>query len=833
MPRVRTQPVQVEPAEGAGRAVDPIGPLRNWFTGLGYTAWPFQEAAWAAQSRGESGLIHVPTGAGKTYAAYLAPLASLIERPGTGLRILFITPLRAVSRDIALALTAPVEALGLLGTPIAVETRTGDTSSSVRARQRSKLPQVLVTTPESLTLLLSQTDAAKKFANLHAVIVDEWHELLSSKRGTQTELALARLRTLSPTMTTWALSATLANLDEAAQAAVGVGAKPTLVSARIDRPVVIETLLPRKGDPFPWAGHLGLSMLDRVAEAIDPSHSTLVFTNTRSQAERWFHALSLVRPAWTTFMALHHGSIDRAERERVEAGLKDGSVRVVVATSSLDLGVDFAPVERVMQIGSPKGIARLVQRAGRASHRPGAPCHIVCVPTHALEMVEVAAVRRALAAGELESRTPEDKPIDVLTQHIVTRGLGGGFTVDELFDEVRSAYSYRNLTREEFNWALKTVSEGGETLGAYPEYHRVQPADDGRMGVPDKRIAHLHRLNIGTITGDGTVDIRFVNGRRIGSIEENFVQKLRAGETFVFAGRVLSFVRLHDMTAFVRPATGTSNHTPIWSGTRLPISESLSIAVREALESARDALGRDEPASEPELNAAAHLIATQARLSAVPAAGETLIETGTTREGHHLFVYPFEGRLVHGGLAALLALRLSRHREVTFTVAANDYGFELLAPEVFPYEEMITDELFTLEGLAADAVESVNLSAMAKAQFREVARVSGLVFQSYPGSRRSTRQLHTRAGLIYDVFEQFDPDNLLLHQARREVLEKRFEQSRLGRTLVRLRDMPRVVRTIERPTPLSLPLIVERIGGRLSSESVAKRVERMSKGWTA
>lgn len=813
--------------------------LETWFTSKGWSPYPFQVETWDAYAQGESGLVHVPTGAGKTYAAYGGPLSDLLTEassgPVKGLRILYITPLRAVSRDIEKALKAPLDAMGLLDDLVTVESRTGDTSSSVRARQTQRLPNILITTPESLTLLLARDDAQKKFEDLRAVIVDEWHELLASKRGTQTELALARLRTLAPSVRTWALSATLSNLEEAASAAVGVGNVPTLVSAEIDRPVIIESVLPSEGDPFPWAGHLGLTQLPRVVDAIEtdaggmPVHSTLVFVNTRSQAERWHHALHAAKPEWAPVLALHHGSIDRDERERVEHGLKDGSVRVVVATSSLDLGVDFAPVECVMQIGSPKGIARLMQRAGRASHRPGAPCRVVCVPTHALEMVEVAAVRRAIDAGQVEPRTGENQPLDVLSQHLVSMALGGGFEPDAMYDEVRTAHAYWDLSRSDFDWTLELVTRGGGTLSAYPEYCKVVPDEQGVHRVPQKRVAQMHRLNIGTITSDGVMDIRFLSGKRLGFIEEGFINRLRAGEKFVFGGRVLSFSFVKDMTAFVRPATGKTNHTPIWSGTRLPISESLSDAVRLAIDAA--SRGDFDPEREPELEAARRLIDVQARLSLVPAAGETLAEIGKTRDGTHLFVYPFEGRLVHGGIAALVALRLTRLQSGTFSITANDYGFELLSPDPYPFAELLSPELFTTDNLATDAVESVNLSALAKSQFREVARVAGLVFQSYPGSKRGTRQVQARSGLIFDVFEQFDPENLLLHQARREVLEKQFERSRLGRTLDRIRTHPITLKEIPKPTPLALPLIVERVGAKLSSETLLERIEKMKRAW--
>ncbi len=807
--------------------------VRAWFQRQGWTPWPFQSQTWEAYRAGRSGLLQVPTGAGKTYAATLGPLAELIDeasgerglRKVSGLRLLYITPLRAVARDIELAIKRPVEELGL---PLSVESRTGDTSQSIRRRQQERLPNVLITTPESLTLMLSRENAREALGGCQAVVIDEWHELLSSKRGTQTELALARMRGLAPGLRTWALSATLENLEEAARAAVGMDAEPVIVRGSIERPVVIQTLLPGKGR-LPWAGHMGLTMLPAVLEWLDPAISTLVFLNTRAQAELWYQAIRVSKPEWEDVLGLHQGSIDRKTREALEAGLKSGNTRIVVATSSLDLGVDFAPVERVMQIGSPKGLARLLQRAGRASHRPGAPCHIVCVPTFGLELVEVAAARDAIARGEIESRRPMDKPLDVLVQHLVTCSLGDGFRPSELFAEVRRAYSYRELTQQEFDWCLHLVRDGGKTLGAYPEHHRVAPETgeaDAVHRVRTPRMASLHRLNVGTITGEMTLDLRMTSGKRLGSIEEYFIAQMEPGERFVFAGRVLEYVGIRDLAALVRPAKGRTTRTPHWAGTRLPISESLSEAVRQELELAARGL-----LNGPEMEAASPIIRAQQSMSVVPGSHDVLIEQTRTREGKHLFVYPFEGRLVNGGLAALLALRLSRKVKTTFSTAANDYGFELLTADDLAFETLVTPELFSTRDLAEDALASANVSDLAKAQFREVARVSGLVYQSYPGARKTGRQVFSTAALLYDVFREFDPDNLLLEQARREVIQRQFEQSRLARTLERLGKSRPLFRETTSPTPLGLPLVIERLGGRISSESLSDRIRKLTKGW--
>lgn len=808
--------------------------VEHWFAKQGWVPWEFQREAWEAFARGESGLIQVSTGAGKTYAAFLGPLAGLIDElkaacteEGSaqgvrGLRILYITPLRAVSRDIEQALKRPIEDLGL---NVRVESRTGDTKASLRAKQREELPNVLVTTPESLSLLLTRESASELFAGLRAVIVDEWHELLSSKRGTQVELALARLRRWSPGVRAWGLSATLPNLDVAAAAIAGDAPHPTIIRGDMPRPVVIDSVLPKEVRRLPWAGHLGLVMLPDVVAALDPRVPTLVFTNTRSQAERWYHAILVARPQWASVMALHHGSLDREERERVEAGIKDGSIRIVVATSSLDLGVDFTPVERVFQIGSPKGIARLVQRAGRSSHQPRTPCRVTCVPTHVVELVEIAAARSALAAGKIEARNPIDKPLDVLVQHLVTCGLGGGFDENALYDEVRSAFSYRTLTREEFGWCLALVNHGGDTLNAYPAYHRVR-VEEGRYVVRDARLAQLHRLNVGTIVADMTIEIRFGSGRSLGRIEESFIAALHPGQKFVFAGRTVEFVELRDLVAIVRPSSGSTTFTPIWGGTKLPISESLAAGIRETLEHA--SAGRIDSA---ELEHAKPLLAVQQRESVVPKRDQTLFEITRTREGWHLFIFPFDGRSVHGGLAALLAWRLAKRKNATFSIAVNDYGLEILSPDHFPFEEFVRQDLFSRDHLAEDVMASMNSSQLARLQFREVARVSGLVQANYPGAKKSGRQVQANAGLLFDVLCEFDPDNLLLEQARREVLQRHFEETRFIRAIERVATSDwRIVRT-RFATPLSFPLVLERQAAKLSTQSVAERLEAMRAAW--
>lgn len=818
------------------RASDPcespgLHRLRRWLAAAGKSPWPFQERTWGGYLEGRSGLVHVPTGSGKTWAAWFGPLAQMLDetdstgRPA-GVRVLHVSPLRAVGRDVAAALQAPIEGVGA---EIEVGVRSGDTSEAERRRQRRRLPATLVTTPESLSLMLAQKDAAARFGNLRCVIVDEWHELMSTKRGIQVELALARLRRFNPEVRTWGLSATLQDSQAAAARLCGRGDRPMVVRDEISRPVVVESLLPDDAETIPWAGHLGLRMAPRLVEFLDPDVPTLVFTNTRSQAERWYGEILKARPQWMERLALHHGSIDRKVRERVEGGLKSGDIAIAVCTSSLDLGVDFSPIRRVVQIGSPKGIARLIQRAGRSGHRHGERCEVVCVPTHALELVEIAAAREAIRRDEIEARPSQDRPLDCLVQHLVTVGLGGGFDPDDLFEEIRGTQAFAGLDRVAFDWCLALAEHGGSTLRRYEKYHRLVRGEDGRYSVPSRRLAAIHRLNIGTITGDGTITVRFRGGRRIGSIEERFIARLEPGETFLFAGKFLEFVQLRDMEAVVRPASSRATLTPHWAGSRFPLSTALSAAVRRSLHEARS--GRFE---EPELEFARPILEAQAAISRIPAADSTLAETMRSEDGDHLFLHPFEGRLVHEGLAVLLALRMGRIRRTSFGISFNDYGIEFFAERdgdsPFDFREMLDRhrrELFTCENLVDDLLESVNLGELGKRQFRDVARVAGLVIQRYPGAETNARQLQAGASLIYDVYREFDPDNLLLTQARREVMERQFEERRLASTLDRLRERPLDLVEIPRPGPLALPLLADRLGTTLSTESVLERLAKM------
>ncbi len=845
-----------------------LAPILQYFTAQGWQPLAFQAETWEAYLAGRSGLVQVPTGSGKTYAAVMGAIAEMIANPTAGLQLLYITPLRALSRDIEQAIKAPIAAMGW---GITVESRTGDTSSSRKTKQLKQMPNILITTPESLAVMLSYKEGAKRFGHLKAVILDEWHELMSSKRGTQAELCVGQLRSLQPNLRTWAISATLGNLEEAAQTAVGLGREPVIVRSDLKRDTVITSIRPESVDTFPWAGHLGLRMFETLVEALDIEKSTLIFTNTRNQAERWYQALHFALPDEADRIALHHGSIDVKEREAIEAGVKSGAVKWVVCTSSLDLGVDFQPVERVVQIGSAKNLARLLQRAGRSAHVPEGTSEVFFLPTNALELLEISAFRRGLALGDMETRRPQPKPYDVLVQHLVTLACGDGFAPATTLANLRQTVAYADLTNEEYQWILDFIENGGQCLGAYPRYKKVV-REDGLCKVVDTRLARTHRIGIGTITSNTPVKILYTNRKEIGTVEESFVSRLKQGDVFFFAGRQLEYFQLKDMVLYVKGTKHKSTVTPTWGGGQLAISDTLSHHLRREVEWVRGVIGefghtnlpqqenmplaqtkspqplavadssdtplnkggRGDPqreATNAEILSIAPILEVQQRLSTLPRADELLVESCKTREGQHLYVFPFEGRFVHEGLGFLWGYRFARQKTATFTISVNDYGFEILGPKGYPYKDLFSSDFFSLENLEDDIRASLNISELTQRKFRGVAQVAGLVFKGYPGSRKTSSQLQVSTSLLYEVFTKYEPDNLLLKQAEREVLQDQLETHRLTQTLSRLDRRSVVWKETKRPSPLAFPLLVERLNSRMSNETLLERIQRMKEQW--
>ena len=800
-------------------------PIHSWFERRGWTPLPFQQRSWTAYLEGRSGLIQVPTGSGKTFAAVMAPIARMLADSGDqpGIRLLYITPLRALSRDLALAIREPISEMRW---PLRVGIRNGDSSSSERSKQLKSPPQILVTTPESLTLLLSNNKAEELFRHLDTVVLDEWHELMGSKRGTQTELCLSWLRQLRPSMQTWAISATIGNLDQAARHALGTDGDPVIIGGAPARVTEIRSLLPETIDGFPWAGHLGLRMYEDLVAAMNPGISTLLFTNTRNQSERWFQCLRFACPEMDGALALHHSAIDRSEREAIEASVKAGTIRWVVCTSSLDLGVDFQPVEQVVQIGSPKNLARLLQRAGRSAHLPGGTSQVLFMPTNALELLELSAVRRGLEDGLVEQRRPPIAPLDVLLQHLTSLACGAGFHPEETLRAVRSTAAFSNLAQDDWDWCLRFLEHGGDCLAAYPRYRKLE-WDEGvqRFRVRESAIARLHRLNIGTITAAPAITVRFVRGAVLGHVEESFIGQLKPKDVFFFSGRQLEFVRLRDMTAYVKVSNRKSRTVPAWAGGQMALSDLLTHHLR--LEVDRASRGELDT---PELEALRPLFERQQDLSVLPRIGQLLIETCRTREGTHLYAYPFEGRFVHEGIGFLWASRLTRLERGTITVSVNDYGFELLAPKTYPMAELLEDHsdlLLNTDHLESDLEAALNLSELQRRRFRAIAQVAGLMHRGFPGSGKSTGQLQISASLLFDVFERHEPQNRLLQQARREVLDEQLELSRLEAALQRAARQEWLHVTTPRPGPLAFPLLVERLNNRMSNETVLERIQRM------
>ncbi len=837
--------------------------LQPFFKARKWKPFDFQEEAWEAYENGESGLIHAPTGLGKTLSAFLGPLAAELEQPGPSktLRVLWLTPLRALAADTLESLREPVAELA---PHLEVEARTGDTSGYRKKKIREKPPFALVTTPESLSLLLTYEDSRSYFEDLQCVVIDEWHELMGGKRGVQTELCLARLRSYQPSLRTWGLSATLGNLTEAAQVLVGArSTSPAESSTRIihsqeKKPLKITTLLPKDIERFPWAGHLGTRLVRQVAQQVDKHKSTLLFTNTRSQTEIWYQELTAARPKWGDTLAMHHGSLDRDDRDGVEQGLRDGSLKCVVCTSSLDLGVDFSPVDLVIQVGSPKGVARLMQRAGRSGHAPGQTSKLICVPTNALELLEFAAARDAIQSVSrdtsvtrshqtIESRPPLRKPLDLLVQHLVTLLIGEPAHPDDLRQEIQTTHAYQNLTDAEWLWALGFITHGGDALKAYPGYRKAEALPDGRFTVTDKRKTQLHRMSIGTITSDQNILVKMGNGKLLGTVEEGFISKLKPGQQLIFAGRRLEFVRLRAHAATVRVATNKSKGSiATWTGAKMSLSTELTHAISHRLHL--------DPEDTPETKALAPLLEIQKKWSRLPDDETLLIESchvaadsrhlaqspskkrtadlassirGQGRETHHLFLFTFAGRSANEGLGALIAWRITRDTGATVEATQNDYGFSLSSNADLPLDEGDWRDLLSTKNLVADLLACLNATELARRQFRDIARVAGLIVANYPGQRKTGRELQTSSSLLFDVFTNYDPDNLLLEQAQREILERQLELTRLQAVLLTLQTLPIVVQETQRLTPFAFPLWADRLQANTTGRDYATRLEAM------
>ncbi|WP_114492449.1 ligase-associated DNA damage response DEXH box helicase [Candidatus Ulvibacter alkanivorans] len=807
-----------------------IAMAKAWFQQQNWKPFPFQTKTWNAFLQGKHGLLNAPTGSGKTYALWAPIVLNYIkDNPdyksvrSKGIKAIWITPLRALSVEIQQAAQRFADDLE---TGMTVGIRTGDTPQSERAKQKKAMPDLLITTPESLMLLLASKGYDKTFSTLTAVVVDEWHELLGSKRGVQMELALSRLKTVAPKLRIWGVSATIGNLEQAQDVLLGMDASfrenSVLIKAKIKKKIQVRSIIPKKMETFPWRGHLGLHLLEDIVPIIKKSKTTLLFTNTRGQCEIWFQKLLAAHPEFAGEIAMHHGSIAKDTRLWVEQAIRNESLTAVVATSSLDLGVDFAPVETIIQIGGPKGVAKFLQRAGRSNHRPGEASVIYFLPTHALELVEASALKRAVKEEVIEDRIPYLLSFDVLIQYLVTLAVSNGFFPKEIASEVKKTFCFQGMTEEQWQWCLNFITIGSQSLQAYDEYKRVAVTSEGLFKVESRRIAMMHRLSIGTIVSDSMLLVKYVSGGFIGTIEEWFIGKMKPGDTFVFAGRTLELVRLRNMTAQVRRSSKRTANVVSFMGGRLPLSSQMSKILREELQSEAD-----HKRNTPELKALRQLFDRQEVESIVPGENEFLIETFKTREGYHALFYPFEGRFVHEAMSGLLAYRISLLKPISFSLAYNDYGFELLSDQPIDMQQVIDNDLLTTDYLFDDLQKSLNSTELARRKFRDIAVISGMVFQGYPNKMIKTKHLQSNSQLLFDVFRDYEPENLLYQQAFRETFEHQLEEGRLRMALERIRTQQIVWKQCKKPTPFSFPIITDRLREKLSSEKLADRIKKM------
>ncbi len=813
----------------AGMPDDPLKSGRDWFAEQAWKPFSFQLAAWEACLSGTHGLVNAPTGSGKTYSL-MVPVAlefmqrfpTAKERKSAGLQAVWITPIRALSKEIEFSARRLFDGLGI---GMTVGVRSGDTSLRERARQKEKPPHLLVTTPESLHLLLAQKSYSEFFKDVRVFVADEWHELMGSKRGVQIELALSRLKIIAPGMKVWGISATIGNMEQALEALLGsyfAAGNYRVIRSDIEKKVEIVSVLPDSLDRMPWAGHLGIHLIEKVIGIVRESNSTLIFTNTRSFAEIWYQRMLDLAPELSGLMAMHHGSISQELRSWVEDQLHEGKLKAVVCTSSLDLGVDFRPVETVVQVGGPKGVARFLQRAGRSGHQPGAVSRIYFVPTHSLELMEAAGLREAVRQRIVEDRVPYIRSFDVLLQYLLTLAVSDGFVASEVYKEITATFSYANVTEDEWIWMLNFLTTGGDSLKAYDEYRKVI-IRGGRYRIENRTVAMRHRLSVGTIVGDTTLHVKFVSGKYLGTIEEGFISRLNIGDVFWFAGRSLELVRIKDMEVHVRKSNRSKGLVPSWQGGRMPLSSQMSAMIRLKIDEVVRGVAHDI-----EMDFLRPLFDLQQHRSHLPAAGEFLIEYFESTEGYHAIFYPFEGRFVHEGIAALIAHRIAQIRPITFSIAMNDYGFELLSDQPIPLEEAVETNLFGTDNLIADIQASINSTEMARRRFRDIAAISGLVFKGYPGKPIKDRHLQSSSQLFFNVFHDYEAHNLLLRQAYEEVMDFQLEEARLRQALERINQQKIVIAYPDKPTPFAFPIIVDRLREKLTSEKLEDRIRKMA-----
>jgi ATP-dependent Lhr-like helicase len=788
--------------------------IDDWFRARGWRPRSHQLGLLAAARQGRHALLVAATGAGKTLAGFLPTIADLVEAPSAGLHTLYVSPLKALAVDVQRNLLAPINDMGL---PIRVETRTGDTPADRKARQRSQPPQILLTTPESLSLLLAHEDAGHLFEGLHSIVIDEIHAFASGKRGDLLALALSRLQTLAPGLRRIALSATVADPDRyrgwlAPDGDIGSVA---LVNGEAGADADISILTPE--GRVPWSGHSGRYAAEQVYREIARHRMTLVFCNTRSLAELVFQDLWAVNDAGLP-IGIHHGSLSREARRKVEAAMAEGRLRALVCTASLDLGVDWGDVDLVVQMGAPKGSSRLLQRIGRANHRLDEASKAILVPGNRFEYLEARAALDAVASGELDRDLWRPGALDVLAQHMMAMACAGPFEADVLFAEVRRSAPYAALARATFDRVLGFVADGGYALKAYDRFRRLTPMPGGRWRISHPNFVRQHRMNAGIIVEAPMLDVRFRNGRKLGEVEELFGAQLSPGDTFQFAGLALEVEQVRDTDLVVR-ATSRAAAIPSYMGARMALSTNLAERVRGFL--ADPSEWQRFPAD------VAEWLQIQQLRSRLPGTGELLVETFPHEAQHYMVVYSFDGWNAHQSLGMLITRRMESLGLKPTGFVCNDYALAVYGLEA------IDDPLplFSPDILTDELVDWVQTSHLLKRAFREVAVIGGLIERQHPGKRKSGRQVTFSTDLIYDVLRKYEPDHMLLEAAWADARTRLTDVGRLADLLDRAAGSI-VLQRLDRVSPLAVPVLVmigrESIAQGLADDALLLEANRLA-----
>ncbi len=763
----------------------------DWFSGRGWAPHPHQQAMLQAAEDGAHTLLTAPTGGGKTLAGFLPTLVDLDRQRMDGLHTLYISPLKALAVDIHRNLEQPVQEMAL---PVRLETRTGDTPASKRARQREKPPHLLMTTPESLALMVSYEDADTLFGNLKSVVIDEAHALAGTKRGDQLALCIARLQKLSPSMRRVGLSATIAHPD-ALRSWLAPGGDAEAVRLLTGESGVEAEIRVLTGTDLPWAGHYALHAVDAVYEAISKAQVSIVFVNTRAQAEVLFQALWHANED-NLPIALHHGSLAPEQRRKVEAAMASGKLRAVVATSSLDLGIDWAAVDLVVQMGAPKGVSRLLQRIGRAGHRLDTPSRALLVPGNRFEVLECVAAKEGALANRLDGDPPRPGALDVLAQHILGLACSSPVEPDALYREVSSAGPYTDLTRRDFDDTLRYVEDGGYALQTYDRWRRLFRKADGTLEVTGPKVVQKHRMNIGTIVAEVMLKVRYRRGPILGEIEEYFINGLEPGDTFIFGGRLLQYDGMKETTVLVSDGGGGTPKVPAYLGGRMPFTTYLAEQVKEMLASP----GRWSSLPDQVIE----WLRLQQWRSVMPSPGMLLVESFPRRQREFMIAYCFAGRNAHQTLGMLLTKRMERDGLRPIGFVASDYAIAVWSMK--PVKDVAA--LFDEDMLGDDLEAWMDESSLMRRTFRNAAIIAGLIDRRHPGQEKSGRQVTFSTDLIYDVLRKHEPGHILLRATRRDAAEGLTDIARLADMLKQSTDHI-VHRRLDRVSPLAVPVLLE------------------------